>query len=718
MSNDLTMTGAGFGAGKFNTELTAGSAAVTGAYPAGSTYTFDCWITNTQGGDHNRVLFSIASGPVIYMDPNGRMQKFMPAGGGTSDTAAPLVNDGALHHLRVVGDGTNEKVYLAGNLILSSPVYTLTAGQLFTIGRHQNFTGFDWGGSIDEFSVWNIALNTGNFTPPTASFASGTAGLVALYHFDGNGQDNATVIAAPDAPTIGTVTPGENQVIANFTPAATGGAAASFIATWTPSTGNAVTATGTASPITIPGLVGGVSGRAHVVAINTTNSSAPSAESASVTPTVANIISITDANVYWSPFVWDNRGPYKVSACVGAYAKIAYAGTRLSVNLDNSVLISSGLPAASWPRIRIIYDGVTVVDTQITSSMSAITRNGQASGNHTAEIYLDAMDDNNGDLWNAPTNALRITGFTLDNSAAVSAWSPFGKTAIAYGDSTARGYLGLSISNSMPAGNSNAVTVFPLIAKARRCELGIAAYSGQGYETSGGNTPPFPTAYDSFSAGRSRLVNGLLVPQPDEVYIMHGTNGQTTQADVQGGFTKVRAAAPNALIFAFVPLGGYARAAITAAVAAQGDAKIYLIDLPADYAVGINNYTQVQNYWSWDGLHPNERKNAACAAAMVGVMQTKVDGVVVPSLTTRTASFTMRNAAGPMSNLTALQVTIYDDPLRRMGSPARYWSNVQTTDTNGICTIPFQSTLAAGGKCGIDVLLADGTNMAINPTVA
>lgn len=426
----------------------------------------------------------------------------------------------------------------------------------------------------------------------------------------------------------------------------------------------------------------------------------------------ANIISITNTKVNWSPGNWDFLATYKVSACVGAYVQVAVTGTTtFSVNLDNSMLISSGLAAASWPRLRIIYDGITAVDTQITSAMSSVTRTGLSTSAHTIEVYLDAMDDNSGDLYISPTNALRITGFTIDDGASATQWTPLGKIAYAFGDSTARGYKGLSFTDTMPAGNSNAITVFPLIAKARGCELGLIAYSGQGYEVSGGNTPPFPTAYQFFSSGRSRLVAGLFSPQPDEIWIMHGTNGSTTQADVQDGFTKMRTAAPNALIFAIVPLGGFARAVITAAVAAQGDAKIYLIDIGDKYAVGINNYTQVQNYWSWDGLHPNEHKNAACAAAIVGQMR-----VAQPALTARTVSFTVRNAAGPMANLTGLQVSIFDDPTRAVGSPIRYQTLIGTTDANGLFTATYQSALPSGGTCGIDVRGA-GVNMAINPTV-
>jgi hypothetical protein len=41
-------------------------------------------------------------------------------------------------------------------------------------------------GELDECAVWNIAKYTGNFTPPTNAYNGNEAGLVMLYHFDGN----------------------------------------------------------------------------------------------------------------------------------------------------------------------------------------------------------------------------------------------------------------------------------------------------------------------------------------------------------------------------------------------------------------------------------------------------------------------------------------------------------------------------------------------------
>lgn len=93
------------------------------------------------------------------------------------------------------------------------------------------------------------------------------------------------VTIPPDPPTIGTITAGAGSITVPFTPATTGTAAVSFIAT--ASTGQ--TATGTSSPITIL-VPAGIAVTASVQAVSAVNVlSAASANSNSVTPTTAPV---------------------------------------------------------------------------------------------------------------------------------------------------------------------------------------------------------------------------------------------------------------------------------------------------------------------------------------------------------------------------------------------------------------------------------------------
>ncbi|MCX5654006.1 MAG: fibronectin type III domain-containing protein [Planctomycetota bacterium] len=86
--------------------------------------------------------------------------------------------------------------------------------------------------------------------------------------------------AAPDAPTIGVATGDYGRATVNFTPPAAGQVVAFYTATSNP--GN-FSATGTHSPITVPGLANGTAYTFTVTATNSVGTSPPSAPSNAVT---------------------------------------------------------------------------------------------------------------------------------------------------------------------------------------------------------------------------------------------------------------------------------------------------------------------------------------------------------------------------------------------------------------------------------------------------
>ncbi|MES2581944.1 MAG: fibronectin type III domain-containing protein [Pseudomonadota bacterium] len=89
----------------------------------------------------------------------------------------------------------------------------------------------------------------------------------------------------PGAPTIGVATAGDAQVSVAFTPPAFAGGAAITGYTVT-STPGGITATGTVSPIVVPGLTNGIAYTFTVTATNSAGTGAASAASNSVTPAV------------------------------------------------------------------------------------------------------------------------------------------------------------------------------------------------------------------------------------------------------------------------------------------------------------------------------------------------------------------------------------------------------------------------------------------------
>jgi lysophospholipase L1-like esterase len=433
------------------------------------------------------------------------------------------------------------------------------------------------------------------------------------------------------------------------------------------------------------------------------NNTNDTAGSVSATPIE---IAYNNANIFYSPSNWDDRGTYMSSANPGAYARVAFSGTSVGVKVDVAAMVSASLPVASYPIVRTVIDGVSFVDTQLTSSSTAISRSGLSTGAHTLDVFFLAADVNNGDRWVTPVNAVRITGFTLDSGAAVSAVAKRSKTALFFGDSIWEGYLAAGTVTTQPTGNNCLLTTVPGLAKVFDAEYGTIAFSGQGYQVAGNNgAVAFPSAYASHSSGRSRLVAGLFSPAPDYIFVQHGTNGTTTQADVQAMIANLRAAAPNARILMLVPANGKARAQITAAVAAVANAAVNLIDIGTGYSAGIVAFGGGANLYSLDGLHPNPLSNALVGAANARAVQSALATAAPPALTARTVSIVLASGSAQLAaNLTGLRVAFHDEPSPASFTVPRFQSSAGTTDSAGVLTFVVNSTLAAGGTGHLTVL--------------
>jgi hypothetical protein len=109
------------------------------------------------------------------------------------------------------------------------------------------------------------------------------------------------IIDVPDTPTIGTVTVSEQTASIPFTPATSGGVAATYTVISTP---GSFTATGSSSPISVSGLSGLTSYTFQVRANNTSGSSAYSGASNS----------ITTGSVYTIAQTFNASGNYTVPA--------------------------------------------------------------------------------------------------------------------------------------------------------------------------------------------------------------------------------------------------------------------------------------------------------------------------------------------------------------------------------------------------------------------
>jgi large repetitive protein len=135
---------------------------------------------------------------------------------------------------------------------------------------------------INDVVVLSTTVTTGNTN--TLHGLQATGGMTAQRWDDFSITD---LPLAPDAPTIGTATAGDEQATVAFTPPGFDGGSPITLYTAT-STPDGLTGTGSVSPITVSGLTNGTSYTFVVKATNIVGDSPNSAASNSVTPSAAS----------------------------------------------------------------------------------------------------------------------------------------------------------------------------------------------------------------------------------------------------------------------------------------------------------------------------------------------------------------------------------------------------------------------------------------------
>lgn len=189
--------------------------------------------------------------------------------------------------------------------------------------------------------------NLGTLTVPgslTYTLGSKTVeGVTSHVYTFTEGTGNVTLNKnIPNAPTIGSVTPGNAQVTVAFTPNTdtTGLDITGYSATCTDGT-TPVTIQGTASPITVTGLTNNTSYTCTVTAINAAGESAKSAASSSVTPMATlRLEDLTFKNMQITPNPFNNNLSITIPNTAGNFSiklydingRLVYAKTYTTTN--------------------------------------------------------------------------------------------------------------------------------------------------------------------------------------------------------------------------------------------------------------------------------------------------------------------------------------------------------------------------------------------------
>ncbi len=210
MANNLTLAGAAFSAGAsgFGQAMSAGTGASAGnVIPASGGFYVEGFIdlASTTG-----TYVAIGSSDTFWIGTSGgNIVAYYGSGSGDVPLTGPAFPFGTRPHARLIASEAGGALFVNGNQVASSPTKLSASGALFdtALGVHgfertdSFFGGYVWPGTVDEVAVFSGVPASGNFTPPSAPYPNGTAGLIALYHLDGNGLDSAGAAQATPTPT-------------------------------------------------------------------------------------------------------------------------------------------------------------------------------------------------------------------------------------------------------------------------------------------------------------------------------------------------------------------------------------------------------------------------------------------------------------------------------------------------------------------------------------
>jgi len=618
---------------------------VCGAASAGSgSYTYQWYMATTAG-------FTPGSG---NLQAGQTALTFVPTG----------LTNGTAYHAKLVVTDTSTSATATSNEVSFTPAATpvVVSGTASVVSTGSGTASLACtaatSGSGTYTYQWYMATTAG-FTPGSGNIQTGQTALTFVPTGLTNGTAYHAKLVVTDTSTSLTAT--SNEV--SFTPVAsvphvvsgtasvvsTGSATASLACTaatsgsgsytyqwymattagFTPGSGNIQTGQ-TALTFVPTGLTNGTA--YYAVCVVTDTSTTLNATSNQVTFTPAAVtgsptILVNDANVFLSPYNFQVSGSaYAITPNTGAYVKLGFTGTSLSLLFDATVLPGG----ANNPEILYSIDDAPWVSAQLGASPQVLAT-GLVSGTHQAVIIFKSRVQTTLS-WTTGGGCLKITGFGVDSGAASAAISPAAQPGnmLVYGDSITAGIYTISSASDL-AGDDASLVYSRYLATAMGCELGNVGFGSQGWTTTGiGAVPVFhnPAApgssgWNQYFQNQSRLTGGLLTPAPTYIVCNHGTNDglqnvadATVRSVVSSWLTAARAAAPTARIVVLIPFGGWKSAAITNGFTDYQtlvpDSLCKLVNLGSTATTGITGVAA--SLESSDGVHPLGNTHAKLAA--------------------------------------------------------------------------------------------------------